>query len=166
MTGSTGGRAAVPAAQPSADFRVEIVTRACAPVLAALQAQCFDEAWSAESIERLFDTLGAFALIGSTAQGPAAFALGRIVAGECEILAIGVVGSHRRRGHGATILAALSAWAAASGAERVVLEVATDNAAARALYAAQGFVEVGRRRNYYERAGAPPVDGLILAQAV
>lgn len=152
------------AAAPPADIRVEAVTRLYAPVLAALHARCFSEAWSVDSIERLFDTLGAFALIGSGTEGPVAFVLGRIVAGECEILAIGVIEGHRRRGFGAAMLVGLSELAAVSGASRVVIEVATDNTAARGLYSAHGFEVVGLRRNYYARPGSPPVDGLIMSR--
>jgi ribosomal-protein-alanine N-acetyltransferase len=43
----------------------------------------------------------------------------------------------------------------------VILEVAADNPAARALYARAGFREVGRRRNYYRRP-ARRADALIL----
>jgi [ribosomal protein S18]-alanine N-acetyltransferase len=41
------------------------------------------------------------------------------------------------------------AQAAALGARTMFLEVAAANAAARALYAAHGFTEVGLRRRYY-----------------
>jgi ribosomal-protein-alanine N-acetyltransferase len=40
--------------------------------------------------------------------------------------------------------------AAEHGATACFLEVAEDNAAARGLYAALGFAEIGRRRDYYE----------------
>lgn len=159
-----GPSARKPAAGPSAELRIEAVTPAFAPVIAALHGQCFSEAWDGRSIETLFDALGAFALVGSEAGGPAAFILGRIVADECEILALGVVKRYRRQGFGRAMLAGLSAYVAAAGASRIVLEVATDNVAARALYAAHGFVEVGRRRNYYERPCSPRVDGLILSR--
>jgi ribosomal-protein-alanine N-acetyltransferase len=42
------------------------------------------------------------------------------------------------------------------------LEVAAQNTAARALYAALGFTETGRRPAYYEDGG----DALILALAL
>jgi ribosomal-protein-alanine N-acetyltransferase len=47
------------------------------------------------------------------------------------------------------------------GRPSAVLEVAADNAAARALYARAGFVAVGHRPRYYRRGGAA-VDALIL----
>jgi [ribosomal protein S18]-alanine N-acetyltransferase len=40
--------------------------------------------------------------------------------------------------------------------------VAVTNRAAQRLYAAAGFVEVGRRPRYYTRDGAPAVDALVL----
>ena len=46
-------------------------------------------------------------------------------------------------------------------ARKVFLEVAEDNAAARALYAKLGFQEIGRRRAYYKRPGGA-VDALTL----
>jgi len=49
-----------------------------------------------------------------------------------------------------------------AGARRLLLEVASGDAAARALYAGAGFVEVGRRTRYYPR-GAVAEDALVLA---
>jgi ribosomal-protein-alanine N-acetyltransferase len=49
--------------------------------------------------------------------------------------------------------------AAAAGAARMLLEVAEDNAAARALYAAAGFAPAGRRPRYYPDGR----DALLLA---
>ena len=43
------------------------------------------------------------------------------------------------------------------------LEVAEDNAAARALYRAAGWNETGRRRGYYPRPGGA-LDAITLAK--
>jgi ribosomal-protein-alanine N-acetyltransferase len=59
------------------------------------------------------------------------------------------------------LLAALVDEARRRGARALFLEVADDNTAARRLYAARGFVQVGRRANYYRRA-AGLVDALVL----
>ena len=67
----------------------------------------------------------------------------------------------RRCGIGSTLLDAVCGEARLWGAERVVLEVASDNEAAHALYVGRGFTVVGRRRNYYRRAERL-VDALIL----
>ena len=45
---------------------------------------------------------------------------------------------------------------------KIWLEVAADNAAARGLYAALGFIEYGRRSKYYKRAGNLAVDAVLM----
>ncbi|HNM13106.1 MAG TPA: GNAT family N-acetyltransferase, partial [Mycobacterium sp.] len=55
------------------------------------------------------------------------------------ISAVHVPGEHRRRGHARALCRALLAWGADRGAERVYVQVLTDNAAAIALYASLGF---------------------------
>jgi [ribosomal protein S18]-alanine N-acetyltransferase len=74
-------------------------------------------------------------------------------AAEAEIHTIGVDPAFRRRGIGRALLRRLLAVADAAGA-RVFLEVRTDNEAARALYAADGFTVVGLRKRYYRPSGA------------
>jgi [ribosomal protein S18]-alanine N-acetyltransferase len=82
---------------------------------------------------------------------PAGFALMRVAADEAEVIAIGVRPAQQRRGVGRVLLEEIVARAARAGAARLFLEVAEDNAPARALYAAAGFAQVGRRPNYYRR---------------
>jgi ribosomal-protein-alanine N-acetyltransferase len=50
----------------------------------------------------------------------------------------------------------------AKGAQRLLLEVRPSNLPARALYAASGFVEIGRRKHYYPAANGRE-DALVLA---
>ena len=115
--------------------------------------------WSAAEIEGLLAAPGAFAV-----EGPQGFALGRVAADECEILTLCVAPASRRQGVGADILAAFHAEAARRGATRAILEVAADNAPARALYARAGYREVGRRRGYYRHGDGHAVDALVLAR--
>jgi len=140
-------------------------------VLAELHAACFAEAWNAEALAGLLAMPGAFAFIAtegdSTGDGPAAigFVIARAIAGEAEILSLGVRPSGRRRGLGRRLLAAGSAEAALRGTGRLFLEVAADNWAARALYLGAGFAQIGRRANYYRRPGGG-VGALVLARGI
>ncbi|WP_376087518.1 GNAT family N-acetyltransferase [Roseomonas sp. CCTCC AB2023176] len=77
------------------------------------------------------------------------FVLARAVAGEAEVLTIAVLPERRRAGLGWSLLVAAVAEAGRRGAAALFLEVSEANAAARALYARAGAVEVGRRRRYY-----------------
>ncbi len=72
---------------------------------------------------------------------------------ECEIHTIAVAPTHRGRGYGRALLAALLEVADSRGAP-VFLEVRTDNDTAITLYQRHGFVRSGIRRNYYQPSGA------------
>lgn len=72
---------------------------------------------------------------------------------EAEVHTIGVDPAHQGRGIGRALLRALLDVADAAQAT-VFLEVRTDNAAAHALYASEGFTVVGLRRRYYQPSGA------------
>ena len=72
---------------------------------------------------------------------------------EAEVHTIGVDPRFQRRGIGRRLLRDLLARADELGAT-TFLEVRTDNAAAIALYAREGFEIVGVRRRYYRPSGA------------
>ncbi len=129
-----------------------------AAVLAALHALAFGpaERWGAEAFATQLGLPGVFGLILPNAG----LALARVAADEAEILTIGVVPAARRAGRGGALLRAAEARAAAAGARGMFLEVASDNEAARALYARAGYATVGRRPRYYPNGS----DALVLAR--
>ncbi|HVL20258.1 MAG TPA: GNAT family N-acetyltransferase [Amaricoccus sp.] len=94
----------------------------------------------------------------------AGFAVGRVAGPEAELLTLAVEPAVRRQGTARRLVRAFEAAAAARGAEEALLEVAVTNGPARALYATLGYAQVGRRRGYYARAAAPPVDAVVLAK--
>lgn len=126
--------------------------------LAALHATGFERGWSAAALADLLDQPGVMVM-----TAPDGFILIRVVADEAEILTLAVHPQARGRGQGARLTRQAAAAAAAAGARRLFLEVAEDNTAARALYRRTGFESVGRRPRYYARAGAAPVDALLLS---
>jgi ribosomal-protein-alanine N-acetyltransferase len=131
-------------------------TAADATALAALHASAFPpaERWGPGAITLMLEMPGAFGL-WQPGQG---FVLARVAADEAEILTLAVVPEARRQGLGAALMAGAMATAVAHGAALLLLEVAEANGAARALYQALGFTEVGRRRRYYADGG----DALVL----
>lgn len=137
--------------------------------LARLHARCFDDAWSALSFEQLLSAPHVCGFVSPLPGGElAGFILIQIIAGEAEILTIGVAATVRGQGLGARLLAEACAQARARGALSVFLEVAEDNAAARALYGRAGFAPVGRRKSYYRVAAARggTGDALVLRLAL
>ncbi|WP_291830228.1 GNAT family N-acetyltransferase [Bosea sp. (in: a-proteobacteria)] len=127
-----------------------------AAALAALHAAAFPPAdrWGADAIGLMLEMPGAF-VVHRPGEG---FALARVAAEEAEILTLAVHPGARRQGHGAVLLAGAMAGALARGARAMFLEVAEANQAARGLYGAAGFAEIGRRRRYYPDGG----DALVL----
>jgi ribosomal-protein-alanine N-acetyltransferase len=131
-------------------------TTAHAAALAAVHASAFPpaEAWGADAIALQLDLPGTFGLIDQRGG----MLLGRIASDEAEVLTLAVAPGARRQGIATGLLRAARSEAARRGAICLFLEVATGNAAARALYQREGFVEVGRRRRYY----ADRSDALVL----
>jgi ribosomal-protein-alanine N-acetyltransferase len=129
-------------------------------LLARLHGACFEDAWSEATLAGLLASPGAFAFLADQGEG---FVLARAVAGEAEILSLGVLAAFRRKGIARRLLSAAAAEVRCRGAERLFLEVASDNAAALALYRRAGFAQVGRRTGYYHRpAGAVAAKVLAL----
>jgi ribosomal-protein-alanine N-acetyltransferase len=132
--------------------------------LAALHARCFitPRPWDeGEFADFLADPL-AFLLV----EGDAGFLLGRVVAGEAELLTLAVAPEARRRGLGRKLLSRFIYQARLRAAETAFLEVAEDNAAARHLYLAVGFGESGRRRGYYYAPDGTRSDALVMVRSL
>ena len=152
-------------------FEVRPVGLPAVALLAALHAESFaarsaTERLGESDLASLLAMPGAFALLASSGLTPLGFALARCVVEECELLTIAVGAEKRRGGVGGALLRAVCDQAARAGAERIFLDVATDNEPARMLYAAAGFKTVGRRKSYYQSEVGPAVDALIMARPI
>lgn len=73
---------------------------------------------------------------------------------EAEIITIGVAPDARRTGIAAAMLGIIEADLKKSGTKHIFLEVAADNAPARALYEQNGYVQIGVRPKYYDGVDA------------
>ncbi|MGP3535715.1 ribosomal protein S18-alanine N-acetyltransferase [Microbacterium sp. RD1] len=78
---------------------------------------------------------------------------------DADVQTITIAESFRGRGRGRMLLTALLAEAARRGIRDVFLEVRADNPVAQALYASEGFAEVGRRPRYYQ---PDDVDAIVM----
>jgi ribosomal-protein-alanine N-acetyltransferase len=143
-------------------LRIEPLPRGAAGPISLLHRACFPEdPWDARAIEQIMAIPGFFGRVGWVKTAPVGFALTLALGEEAEIVSLGVLPDRQRCGIGSALLDAVCGEARLRGAERVVLEVASDNEAAHTLYAGRGFTVVGRRRNYYRRAERS-VDALML----
>ena len=82
---------------------------------------------------------------------------------EMHLLNIAVAPSQQGRGHARRMLDALRTLAQSEGCEQIWLEVRESNARARAVYAAYGFTQTGRRRAYYPAAGGQREDAMLMS---
>lgn len=141
-------------------FVLRTVRKADLSRVAALHAASFpDDAWNSSSLATVLAMPGADGRICLADDGAlCGMLLDQCLGPEAEILTLGVAPGWRRRGVARNLVQDLMSRARAGGAQRLLLEVAADNAAALALYASLGFARQGIRRHYYRRAQGPPVD--------
>ena len=132
--------------------------------LADLHARAFDKPWTAAEIAKLIENPAVFTLISRDPE-PRGFIMAWAAAGDAEILTVAVVPEARRRGVGASLVAAAGVAALVRGAASMHLEVAESNEAARALYAKLGYQEAGRRHAYYGGAGGS-IDAIVMRRTL
>ncbi|MDL2295343.1 ribosomal protein S18-alanine N-acetyltransferase [Lachnospiraceae bacterium OttesenSCG-928-E19] len=78
------------------------------------------------------------------------FIVWRVVTDEAEIITIGVHPEQRGNGIAIAMLTIAENEIKKSGANRIFLEVAEDNASARGLYEKYGYIQIGKRPKYYD----------------
>ena len=110
----------------------------------------FGEAWSTAQLAGTLALTGSFAHQAIGVSGDViGFTLARAAGDEVELLLIAVDREARRQRIGRLLIDEVVKTARARGASEIYLEVRENNVAARRLYHSTGFVDVGRRANYY-----------------
>ena len=135
------------------------MTETDSALLADIHAEAFAAPWSEAEFADLLAQPGVLAVV--EANG---FILIRVVLDEAEILTLAVRPKARRLGLGGELVGRGAVAATQAGAARLFLEVAEDNAPARALYDRAGFSQIGRRKAYYAQADGGRTDALVLAR--
>lgn len=132
--------------------------------MAALHARCFPaRPWTPAEFEQLVQSRGA---IWHSSPDHDGLILAQCAPPEAEILTVAVAPESRRKGVARGLIDGLVSALPSVNVSELFLEVAEDNAAARALYAATGFAETGRRKAYYPRRDGPAADALILRRVI
>jgi ribosomal-protein-alanine N-acetyltransferase len=135
------------------------------PEVAAMERVCYRDPWPASAFASLPHNAQVFFTVAR--DGVRGRLVGYVVAwyvlDEAELANLAVAVGDRRQGVGRALLDAMLTDAASRGMSQVFLEVRESNAAARELYAAREFEEVGRRERYYR---SPTEDALILRRTL
>lgn len=131
--------------------------------LAALHAQCFTtpRPWSADEFRDLLAMEST-----SLVEADHGFVLLQTASDSCEILTLAIDPEHRRKGLAFDLVQRAKTQAKSTGCSAILLEVAEDNVAARALYTKSGFRESGRRKDYYRQSDGTRVSARVLVCAL
>ena len=131
-------------------------------ILAELEKLCFSHPWSQRAIEDEVHNSNAYFVTAVDGDKILGYGGMHCTHQECYVDNIAVFGHHRKKGVGTAIVLALVHEAQRRGAEYISLEVRPSNRPAVGLYTKLGFLEEGRRRNFYND---PTEDALILTPA-
>jgi ribosomal-protein-alanine N-acetyltransferase len=129
--------------------------------MASAHAQAFDSPWDEADFEDLLEGSGVFGFV-VRGDDPAGVLICRTIAGEAEILTVGVAPWARRQGVGLALMTAAIGVAREMGAQAMFLEVDVGNAPAVTLYERLGFVRAGLRKGYYDRGAKGRADALVM----
>ena len=129
------------------------------PSVAALEALCFSDPWSENSVASELNNPLSLWLIAVEDETVVGYVGSQTVMGETDMMNVAVHPNHRRQGVARSLIAALVQALKDLESHSLTLEVRASNEPAIALYTDLGFTEAGRRRNYYRN---PKEDALIL----
>ena len=127
--------------------------------VAELENICFSDPWSERSVASELNNPLSCWLVAEEDTCVAGYIGSQTVIDESDMMNVAVHPDFRRQGIAEALVKALVEALKERGSHCLTLEVRASNAPAIALYEKLGFVQVGRRKNYYRN---PREDALIL----
>ncbi len=127
--------------------------------IAELEKRCFNDPWSLNSISSELTSKLSCWIVAMDNNQLVGYVGSQTVLGETDMMNLAVSPEYRRMGVGEALVNALISCLKERGSHSLMLEVRVSNEPAIQLYEKLGFVQVGRRPNYYRN---PKEDALIL----
>ena len=127
--------------------------------VAALEKVCFTDPWSESSVAYELRNPLSLWLVAEEDDRLVGYIGSQTVPPESDVMNVAVLPECRRRGIAEQLILELCRLLAENGNETLTLAVRASNAPAIALYEKLGFIQVGRRPNYYRN---PREDAHIL----
>lgn len=127
--------------------------------IAALERVCFSDPWPEAAVESELTNPLSLWLVAVEEGQVAGYVGSQSVLGEADVMNVAVSPEFRRRGVARALLLALERRLVENAVHCLTLEVRASNESAISLYHSLGYVQVGRRPNYYHK---PREDALIL----
>ena len=159
------GQGGNPRAAPATDMALLPMRRADLPEVLELERSVQSHPWTAKNFEDALDA-GYEAWVLRGASGLAGFCLAMVAPDVIHVLVIAVAPAQQRGGLGRLLLKQIIDCAQQRGQEGLLLEVRPSNSKARAFYDAQGFVQIGHRRDYYPAGKGAREDALVLKKTL
>lgn len=139
--------------------KIVIMTPEHVPAVAQLEACCFSDPWSEKSVASELVNPLSYWLVAIADNVVVGYVGSQTVMGETDMMNVAVHPDYRRRGIAKALIEALICGLKERDSHCLTLEVRASNSPAIALYTELGFLEAGRRKNYYRN---PKEDALIL----
>jgi [ribosomal protein S18]-alanine N-acetyltransferase len=155
----SGSESALPLA-----LRLRAMTERDVETVCAADRAAYEHPWT-EGIFRDCLRVGYSCWVGEIEGAIVAHAAMAVAVGECHILNLCIHPDWQGRGLGRRLLRHLMTFARTRRADSAFLEVRASNSRARALYASEGFCEIGQRPGYYPAAKGRE-DAVVLARAL
>lgn len=123
--------------------------------LSSLETKVFSEPWGEETIAHYLDLSekdkATYVLYDEADKKILAYVIVQTLYDEMEIMRFAVIPTRRREGLGKMLMNMLISVAKEHEVEKIILEVNSINYKAISLYKSLGFIEVGRRKDYYKQ---------------
>lgn len=143
---------------PPAALSLRHMTPQDLPEVARVERAAYSTGWPATAFEReLTQNRLARYVVLEAAGAVLGFAGLWLMVDQAHVVTVAVDPAERRRGYGRLLVHALVDMAMREGMESATLEVRASNDAARSLYRAYGFYDVGLRKKYYSDNGEDAV---------
>ena len=114
-----------------------------------IDEECFKNPWTWESMVFEISHPLSVSVVERRDGNVVAFAVGRVIADEAEVMKIATLEKYRRQGIARLMMVELLDKMRGKGAVTCYLEAASKNSAAIALYKSLGFEEISVRELYY-----------------
>jgi [ribosomal protein S18]-alanine N-acetyltransferase len=131
------------------------------PIMQDAFSSEFGEMWSAAQCVSMLSLPGSSLLLCYYKECMTGFALSRWVMDEEELLLIGVSNSFRKKGVGSHLITYMIDRARNNNRGKLFLEVRENNNA-RHFYYGLGFIDIGRRKNYYSISNGNALDAVTM----
>ncbi len=123
--------------------------------LSSLETEVFSDPWDEETIAHYLKMSekdkATYVLYDEADKKILAYVIVQTLYDEMEIMRFAVIPTRRREGLGKMLMNMLISAAKEHEVEKIILEVNSINYKAISLYKSLGFIEVGRRKDYYKQ---------------